>query len=207
MVDGKAVTTSRKIAQVLGRRHRNVLDTIKRNAGNPAFKYGNLSKRSYSVGTGGRWDEFLLTRRALDSLAGLMRRNAKVILAEAYADAWGAKPSQQLLLVPAEPEPKQAVTDVEALPEQAEQDDSEDQTRTLAKWVDELLDELRKTKDTLQYWAEEYADQKRRAKRNADESAYWHDLYEDIMLRLLSDKDVGGIVDAHLAFKKRISNR
>lgn len=126
---------------MLGRPHYSVLDTIKENISNPAFKRGNLMKRPYTSGTGGRWYEFLLTRRALEGLASIMRYGAKDKIAEA---------------------------------------------RT---------------------YAELYANEERRRIRNGDMSGYWHDLYQDLLWRVVKGTDgtLSERMESHRAFKERIS--
>lgn len=200
-VDGRLVTTSRKLAQTLGRVHGNVLETIKHNLHRRSFKYGNFTRRSYSEGCAHGY-EFLITRRGLEALAPLMRRNADTRIAEIYAGAWDgdpkALPVQTTLQLPT---PTQPVEDVEA------EESTEDKISELAKWVDCLRNELRKAKATARTYAEMYEMEKRRRKYADKKAGYLSDLYADLQLRFIDidDPSVNERIEAHQDFRKRIS--
>ena len=59
----------------------------------------------------------------------------------------------------------------------------------------------------MRMYTEMYESERRARKRQSDMSGYWHDLYEDLMLRILNLNDTEEMMKAHNAFKKRISNR
>ena len=88
IVDGKLVTTSRKLAKLLGRKHDSILDTINSNRHQRWFKYGNFIRRSYSDGQYVHGSEYLITRKGLAALASIMRSGAKDKIQEAYERAW-----------------------------------------------------------------------------------------------------------------------
>lgn len=192
-IDGKSVTTSRKLAAVLGRKHDSVLGTIKNNLHQRAFKYGNFTTRDYSSGPSGHGYEFLITRKGLETLAGVMRYNARKRIAEAYDGAWTQCPAKALAAPPAGERPAEEY--------------GEDIVRELAQWIDELRTDLRKTRDTMKMYAEMYEDEKRQRTRNGEMSGYWHDLYEDLLWRVVYGTD--GTLDerlaAHREFVKRLS--
>lgn len=193
-IDGKVVTTSRKLAEVLGRKHDSILGTIKSNLHQRAFKYGNFTTRPYSTGAAHGY-EFLITRKGLNALAAVMRYNAKSRIAEAYDGAWDG--DKKLLPAPVPVAP--------AVPE-ADREDDRDTIRELAKWIDELRTELRKTRETMRMYAGMYENEKKRRLRNGDMSGYWHDLYEDLIWRVV--EGTAGTLDerlaAHRAFRDRI---
>lgn len=189
-VDGKLVTTSRKLAQALGRKHDRILETIRSNRHLRAFKYGNFTTRAYSSGASHGY-EFLITRKGLDALASVMRYNAKERIAQAYEGAWDG--DKKLLPVPASV----------AAPE-ACREDVDDTIRELVKWIDELRVDLRKARVTAKTYAEMYSGEKAKRCRSENREAYWHDLYEDLMLRVQCVKDADEVIDAHVAFKKRL---
>lgn len=262
MVDGKAVTTSRKLAQVLGRAHDSVIRTIKGNLYRKAFRYGNFVKRGRSdLGCGNSY-EFLITQRGLQALASLMRIKYREQIAEAYKGAWRinakalspvSEPELLAALPPvSEPEPSanQPLTSaspqkclpgleaevaevsdfvedvkevevadvadfVEDVKEVGEEESGEIQyTPEQQKYVDwlegyneEAVDRMRKSQATMRMYAEMYEDERRGRKLEASRVAYWHDLYEDIMLRLLNADNVDELLEKHNAFKKRISKK
>ena len=201
VVDGKAVTTSRILARLLGRKHDSVLDTIKNNLGQRPFKYGNFITRPYSTGHSHGY-EFLITRKGLDALASMLRYNAKERIAEAYAGAWsvGAK----LLPAPV-PTPSPVENRVDAPVD--EPTDASDTIRELSQWIDELRADLRRARETAKMYAEMYENEKRRRERNGTAMGHWHDLYHDLLWRLLYDTAVplGERLAAHKAFSERIS--
>lgn len=197
VVDGKAVTTSRILARLLGRKHDSVLDTIKNNLGQRPFKYGNFITRSYSTGHSHGY-EFLITRKGLAALASVMRYNAKDRIAETYAGAWGTSAKVAL---PAVDAPKALpAPDAAAVPAV---DDG--LTGELASLVDELREELRKSRETLRVYSDMYANEKRRRERNGTAMGHWHDLYHDLLWRLLYDTDtpLDDLLAAHKAFSER----
>lgn len=257
MVDGKAVTTSRKLAQVMGREHGSVLATINNNLHQRDFKRANFKMRNYTSGRSGHGYEFLITRRGLEKLAGIMRYNAKNRIAEAYKGVWRinakalppvSEPEPLAALPPvSEPEPEplaalpqvsepepsaspqkclpgleaevaeaaEAADFVEDVKEVGEEESGEIQfTPEQQKYVDwlegfneEAVDRMRKSQATMRMYVEMYEDERRGRKLEASRAAYWHDLYEDIMLRLLNADNVDELLEKHNAFKKRISKK
>lgn len=247
MVDGKPVTTSRKLAQVMGREHGSVLATINNNLHQRDFKRANFKMRNYTSGRSGHGYEFLITRRGLEKLAGIMRYNAKNRIAEAYKGVWRinakalspvSEPEQLAALPPvSEPEPSanrpltsaspqkclpgleadvaEAADFVEDVKEVGEEESGEIQfTPEQQKYVDwlegyneEAVDRMRKSQATMRMYVEMYEDERRGRKLEASRAAYWHDLYEDIMLRLLNAGNVDELLEKHNAFKKRISDK
>ena len=197
VVDGKAVTTSRILARLLGRKHNSVLDTIKNNLGQRPFKYGNFITRPYSTGHSHGY-EFLITRKGLDALASMLRYNAKERIAEAYAGAWSA--GAKLLPAPV-PTPSPVENRVD------EPTDASDTIRELSQWIDELRADLRRARETTKMYAEMYENEKRRRERNGTARGHWHDLYHDLLWRLLYDTAVPlhERLAAHKAFSERIS--
>lgn len=211
VVDEKAVTTSRKIAKLLGREHGSVLETIKDNLHRREFKYGNFTVRKYSDGRSGHGYEFLITQKGLSVLAGLMRYNAKEKIAEAYKNAWHTTPAAKAL-------PAAATPALPALAGEAATDCSTDDeipcTPKLQKYIDwlekyneNLCERLRKAKETMRMYEEMYSSEKAKRSQNENRAAYWHDLYEDLMLRAQCIEDIDAVIAAHIAFKKRISGR
>ncbi len=188
-VDGKAVTTSRILARVLGRKHDSILDTIKNNKHLRAFKYGHFTTRPYSAGPSHGY-EFLITRKGLAALTSVMRYNAKDRIAETYAGAWDGDTK----LLPTPKAPVYDPTDVSGT------------IHELAQRIDNLRAYLRKTQETARMYAGMYEEEKHQRLRNGDMSAYWHDLYEDLMLRHAAGRheDTDDIMEAHLEFRKRI---
>lgn len=217
VVDGKPVTTSRKLAQLLGREHSNILDTIKRNMHLRDFKYGNFTTRPYSSGTSHGY-EYLITRRGLKVLAMKMRYGAKDIIAEAYAGAWGLK-SKALPLAEAVP----AVEDVKALPatepepvaepepravEPVNDSENGDIMHELVSWVLELKKELKDARNTMKRYAELYEKEKAQGKRRNAVSGYWFDLYDDLRCRLLNPEiPIKEVIEAHNAFRERLTDK
>ena len=211
VADGKAVTTSRKIAKLLGREHGSVLETIKDNLHRREFKYGNFTVRKYSDGRSGHGYEFLITQKGLSVLAGLMRYNAKGKIAEAYKNAWHTAPAAKAL-------PAAETPALPALAGEAATDCSTDDeipcTPKLQKYIDwlekyneNLCERLRKAKETMRMYEEMYSSEKAKRSQNENRAAYWHDLYEDLMLRAQCLEDTDAVIAAHIAFKKRISCR
>lgn len=182
---------------MLGRKHDSVLETIKSNRHQRAFKYGNFITRPYSTGAAHGY-EFLITRKGLDALAGVMRYNAKDRIAEAYAGAWDASPAKRAL--PA------AESTTPAAPEA---DEASETIRELARWIDELRADLRKARTTARTYARMYEDEKRQRELGGRTSGLWHDLYEDLLWRLLHEADapLDDRMAAHRAFRDRISSK
>lgn len=187
------MTTSRILARVLGRKHDRVLETIKSNRHQRAFKYGNFITRPYSTGAAHGY-EFLITRKGLDALAGVMHYNAKDRIAEAYAGAWDASPAKRAL--PA------AESTTPAAPEAEEASET---IRELSQWIDELRADLRRARGTAKMYAEMYENEKRRRQRNGNAMGRWHDLYHDLLWRLLycTDTPLDERLAAHKAFSER----
>ncbi len=200
-VNGKPVTTSRKLAEVLGRKHDSVLETIKSNRYQRAFKYGNFTTRPYSTGAAHGY-EFLITRKGLDALAAVMRYNAKSRIAEAYAGVWDG--DKKLLPAPVPP-----ALPLEPVAPEPGREDARDTIRELVGWIDELRSDLRKARATAQAYAQMYEDEKRRCELGGRASGLWHDLYEDLLWRMsdAAGKDVESLIEAHIKFKKRVTTQ
>lgn len=193
VVDGRAVTTSRKLAEVLGRKHDSVLDTIKANLHLRPFKYGNFIRRPYSSRSGHGY-EFMITRKGLDALAGVMRCNAAPRIEEAYAGAWNSVAAKSLPASASGPT----------------RDGGDDDTvGLLSRWVDELRGDLRRAKNTLEMYVSLYANEETRRRRNGDMAGYWHDLYEDLLWRVVNGTEgtVEERMESHRAFRDRISRQ
>lgn len=208
-IKGKAVTTSRKLAQALGRKHDSILETIKSNRHQRAFKHGNFTTRAYSSGTSHGY-EFLITRKGLATLASVMRYNAKERIAEAYAGAWDASPTKKAL--PAAETPALPTLAGEP-PTYCGTDDEITYTPEQQKYIDwlegyneKLGNDLAKAKATTRMYADMYSDEKAKRCLSEKRVAYWHDLYEDLMLRLTNadNSSLGEKMEAHRAFRKRI---
>lgn len=213
VVDGKAVTTSRKLAELLGRKHDSVIDTIKSNLHQRAFKYGNFTKRPYSDGPAHGY-EFLITRSGLEALASIMRYSARDCIAEAYATAWNVTPKQIPATAPAVVPAQVAIA--QPVASATEEPDEISYTPEQQKYIDflesyneDLGNQLRKAKETLKTYTDMYEHEKQRKIYSLERSGYWHDLYEDLMWRVGNGTD--GTIDervaAHEAFKKRILGR
>ena len=213
LVDGKAVTTSRKLAELLGRKHDSVIDTIKSNLHQRAFKYGNFTKRPYSDGPAHGY-EFLITRTGLDALASIMRYSARDCIAEAYATAWNVTPKQIPATAPAVVPAQVAIA--QPVASATEEPDEISYTPEQQKYIDflesyneDLGNQLRKAKEALKTYTDMYEHEKRHKRYSLEMLGYWHDLYEDLMWRVGNGTD--GTIDerlaAHEAFKKRILGR
>lgn len=213
MADGKSVTTSRKLALVLGRKHDSILGTIKDNLHRREFKYGHFTMRDYSDSRHSRGYEYMITRKGLEVLAGLMRYGAKEKIAEAYAGAWSETPKAlpPALSQPALPLPEE--TPAEPVGDDADCDEIS-YTPEQQKYIDwlegyneKLGERLRRAKETMRMYAELYSYEKARCLRSGSSAAYWHDLYEDLMLRLNNrdNRPLAEKMEAHRAFRKRIS--
>lgn len=194
-VDGKAVTTSRKLAQVLGRTHDSVCDTIRENLDSRAFKYGNFTRRAYSGGGKSHGSEFLITRTGLSALAAIMRHGAREKIAAAYAGEWG-RPSTP----PALPRPDSA---------SGEQETQEDTVAFLARWIDELRDELRAVRETQRQYSDMYRAEKERRKEMQSRTGLWADLYQDLMLNVVegAPDDMDERLKEHKEFRRRLMNK
>lgn len=204
------MTTSRKLAEALGRKHDSVLETIKNNLSQRAFKYGNFTRREYCSGQHGHGYEFLITRKGLEALAAVMRYNARERIAEVYAGAWTAAQKRlpeheqeevHTLALPAGP------TTVEA--QHAADIEKEDEIiQELSQWVDELRKKLVKARQTMRLYADMYENEKRRRERNGDMSGYWHDLYADLLWRVTKENnDLSKALEEHRAFRDRLPKR
>lgn len=211
-MNDKAVTTSRKLAAVLGRKHDSVLETIKNNLHRRDFKYGNFVSRPYSGRGTSRGYEFLITRKGLGALAAVMRHDAKKRIAEAYAGAWGA--GSRKLPSPADDAPK-------ALPVPAEVTGAPAETapdgetacapglRRYVEWLEgyneKLAAGMRGARATTRLYVDMYANEKRRRVRNGDAAGYWHDLYEDLLWRVVLGGE--GTPDERLAAHKEFRGK
>ena len=183
VVDGKAVTTSRKLAEVLGRKHDSILETIKSNLHKREFKYGHFTARDYSTGACGHGYEFLITRKGLDALASVMRRNAREKLSEAYAVAWGAAPN-----VPAVHDPR------------------DETIRRMAAQIADLQATLEGTRHDLRMWGGMYEAERRARRRDLEVAGRYYDYYEDLLKRVLRRDPLERICPEHQAFRKRITH-
>lgn len=200
------MTTSRMLARVLGRDHYSVLDTIKSNISNPAFKRGNLSRRDYSESGHSRRYEFLLTPRALDGLARIMRNNARERIAEAYAGAWTAPAGQGRLSLPTpagEPEPQSAAEAV------ADADEGAGYADLLREHCGELGERLRKAEASLRMYTELYEGEKHLRMQCLEGYGRISDLYNDLLWRMAADDggDTASRLAAHRAFRDRLTRR
>lgn len=237
IVNGKAVTTSRKLAAVLGREHSDVLRTIRNNLGNRRLHHYQFTSRDYRTDASGRGYEFLITRKGLDALAGVMRYGAKDKIKEAYKGAWPSKATATTLGLPMpepleaeeeKPEPGVTALPMLPMPEDIEEATKPAQAETASDESDEeiaytpkqqkyidwlegynevLVDRLNKTKAAKELYADLYENEKKRRLRNGEAMGYWHDLYEDLMFRLLGkdDSPLAEKMEAHATFRKRIS--
>lgn len=209
-VEGKAVTTSRRLARVLGREHSSILETIRNNRHQRAFKYGNFSTRGYTSARFGHGYEYLITRKGLEALAGVMRYNAKEKIAEAYAGAWDASPTKKAL-------PAAETPALPALVDEAQTncgtDDEITYTPGQQKYIDwlegyneKLGDDLAKARDTLRFYAESYRQEKHSRMRAEETAGYWQDLYHDVTWRVAngSEGTLEGRLKAHNEFRSRI---
>lgn len=222
IVDGKAVTTSRKLAQVLGRDHHTVVDTIKANLLKPAFKRGNFIKTIYSVGMS-RGYEYLITRRGLDVLASVMRAGASDRIAEAYKGTFAralegrdneSLPAhavqQELPLQPVQPEVP--VNELPVTEFTGRKKSYDEVVRELAAWVVELRAELDKAhsdlkaaRSTMKDYAEMYAEEKQRRKDIEVRRGLLSDVYRDLKGRVeFGQGSLQERLEAHKQFKSRI---
>ncbi len=200
------------LARVLGRDHYSVLDTIKSNISNPAFKRGNLSRRDYSESGHSRRYEFLLTPRALDGLARIMRHNARERIAEAYAGAWTAPSGQGRLSLPSpvegpEPQPAaEAVAEAVAQPESAAEAGDAD---LLREYCGELGERLREARASLCRYTELYEGEKRLRIEYQKDYGRLSDLYNDLLWRMAADDggDTASRLAAHRALRERLTRR
>ena len=211
IVDGKAVTTSRKLAQLLGRTHHSLLRTINDNKHKRAFKCGHFTRRDWTAEKGGRWYEYLITRRGLEALTDVLRYGARDKIAEAYDGAWCMAPKAlPMPEVAALPFPKttgkvETVEAVEVETRQPEEENQDEIIHELAKWIDELRADVRKTKETLQLYSEMYENEKKRRVRNGDAKGYWHDLYFDLMWNVVHGTD--GTLEERLERHRNLAER
>lgn len=204
------MTTSRRLARVLGREHSSILETIRNNRHQRAFKYGNFSTRGYTSARFGHGYEYLITRKGLEALAGVMRYNAKEKIAEAYAGAWDASPTKKAL-------PAAETPALPALVDEAQTncgtDDEITYTPGQQKYIDwleeyneKLGDDLAKARDTLRFYAESYRQEKHSRMRAEETAGYWQDLYHDVTWRVAngSEGTLEGRLKAHNEFRSRI---
>lgn len=174
MVDGKAVTTSRKLAEVLGRKHDSVLDTIRNNLHLRRFKCGCFARRRYYNGPRSHGYEFLITQRGLQALASIMRTKYRKKAVEVYKGVWrinakglpsAAEPEQVAALPPVpEPEPPVRLSQTSESPQKClpgfepEATDSPGDVKDVRDTGSEETDEIRYTPEQQKYidWLEEY---------------------------------------------------
>lgn len=220
IVDGKAVTTSRKLARVMGRRHSSILQTIKSNLCKPAFSSAGFRERTYAVGMSWGY-EYLITRRGLNALVAVMRGGA--VIAEAYKGAFTrvlegrekeALPAhavqQELPLQPVQPEvPMNELPVTEFTGRKKSYDEV---VRELAAWVVELRAELDKAhsdlkaaRTTMKDYAEMYAEEKQRRKDIEVRRGLLSDVYRDLRGRVeFGQGSLQERLEAHKQFKSRI---
>ncbi len=183
IVDGKAVTTSRKLAEVLGRKHDSILETIKSNLHKRELKYGHFTTRDYSDSRHSHGYEYMITRKGLAALASVMRYNAREKLSEAYAVAWGAAPN-----VPAVPDPR------------------DETIRRMAAQIADLQATLEGTRHDLRMWGGMYEAERRARRRDLEVAGRYYDYYEDLLKRVLRRDPLERICPEHQAFRKRITH-
>lgn len=200
VVDNKCVTTSRKLAAVLGRTHDSVCDTIRENLDKRAFKYGNFIRRKYNTGSS-HGSEFLITKTGLQALAAIMRNGAKEKIAEAYQGKWGnaARLTPALLPLAHGDEPAALATETQEDP---------DNTHELAEWIDDLRRDLRKARNTQQLYSEMYEAEKHKRMAAMDTAGYWQGLYDDLLWRLLDDtgSPADEKIKQHAAFRDKMKS-
>lgn len=167
---------------MLGRKHFSVLDTIKSNRHRRAFKYGNFTTRPYRDGAAHGY-EFLITRKGLDALAGVMRHNARERIVEAYAGAWDTPEGQGRLALPA-PAP-------------------------VAETHAGNGEKLREAEATSRMYAELYEGEKRLRIEYQKDYGCLSDLYNDLLWRMAAEDggDTESRLAAHRAFRERITRR
>lgn len=176
-----AVTTSRKLAQVLGRKHSSVLDTIKANMHMRAFKYGHFTTRPYADGATSHGYEFLITRKGLGALAAVMRYNARERIADAYAGAWDTPEGQGRLALPA----------------------------PVAETHAGNGEKLREAEATSRMYTELYEREKRLRIEYQKDYGRLSDLYNDLLWRMAAEDggDTESRLASHRAFRERITRR
>lgn len=205
-INGKLFTTSRKLAQALGRKHDRILETIRSNRHLRAFKYGHFTTRAYSSGASHGY-EFLITCKGLDALASVMRYNAKERIAQAYDGAWDSSIRGAVL-----PTTKALPASIQSH-DQGEETTHTSEQQEYIDWLEgyneELGSRLRKTKNTMKLYSELYSQEMNRRKRAEGMSGYWHDLYEDLMLRMenMGDNASVHLLEAHHAFRLRLERK
>lgn len=213
-MDGKAVTTSRKLARLIGRKHDSVVDTIKSNLQQRQFKYGNFIRRPYKTGSAHGY-EYLITRRGLKVLTAVMRGGGvRDRIAEAYESAW-SEPTRQIIAAPglplqaAEPEPEpMEVQAVEVQPEESEEEikytpEQQKYIDWLEKYNAELGEKLRKARATLKVYAEEVEYERQLRKRREKRLWLTTDLYEDLEGRMANSngRPLGECLNEHYLFR------
>ncbi len=197
-VAGKAVTTSRKLAQVLGRDHSSILDTIKNNQHRREFKYGHFTTRDYVSGLTGHGYEFLITRRGLDALASVMRYGAKDKIEQAYDGAWDTPKA----VVPAGRDiPVACAEEVEYLTENTLR-----RIERLEQCVDNLAAMNKQAYDRVSMYDGLYQEEKEAKEKAERDKGVWYDLYADLMWRVVKGTDgtPEKRMERHQAFKDRL---
>lgn len=197
-VAGKAVTTSRKLAQVLGRDHSSILDTIKNNQHRREFKYGHFTTRDYVSGLTGHGYEFLITRRGLDALASVMRYGARDKIEQAYDGAWDTPKA----VVPAGRDiPVACAEEVEYLTENTLR-----RIERLEQCVDNLAAMNKRAYDRVSMYDGLYQEEKEAKEKAERDKGVWYDLYADLMWRVVKGTDgtPEKRMERHQAFKDRL---
>lgn len=214
IVDGRAVTTSRKLAAVLGRKHHSVLRTINQNLHRREFKYGHFIRRKYTSGRCGHGPEYLITRKGLSALAEAMRGGAAEKIAEAYAGAWGKtalsdraipSPAPEQLRLPLGAESVQPESNVTT---EGNAGDSEydELVNLLAHRLGALAKELAASRATQRTYSELYEREKRMRQEAAADKGMWADLYTDLLYNV-AESDRGSLderLEAHKNFRNKM---
>ncbi len=212
IVEGKPVTTSRKLARILGRKHRSLTRTIGDNLHSRAFKYGHFTRRAYTSGMYGHGYEYLITQKGLDALMGVMRYGAKDTIKKAYKGAWGmahkALPQPEVVALPF-PEANDTVETVGLLLRQPEAENQNDATHELAKWIDDLRYELRMARDTQRRYSEMFETERRRRIDAMDKAGRLQDLYNDLLWSMLDNNGDSSDekIKRHLKFREKITQK
>ena len=88
--DGKAVTTSLKIAEVFGKQHKHVIDSIRKIEAPTAFTEPNFRPSEYIDNTGRKLPMYLVTRDGFTLLAMGFTGKAAMQFKVAYIEAFNA---------------------------------------------------------------------------------------------------------------------
>lgn len=136
-----------------------------------------------------------------------MRYNAKERIAQAYEGAWDSSIRGAVLpAAKALPAPIQTQDQGEELTYTSDQ---QKYINWLEGYNEELGSRLHKAKNTMKLYSELYTAEKSRRERAESTVSYWHDLYEDIMLRMEStgDNTISHMLEAHHTFRSRLGSK